>query len=56
VEIWCAKLKNGEVRLIKNLINNGVKVRVLTKMFKATKECIKSIKYGRTWSWLPAYD
>lgn len=44
-----AKLKTGEVWLIKKLLANGVKSSLIRKMFLTTKYSISDIKRGKTW-------
>ena len=44
-----AKLKDGEVHLIKKLLRKGIKQITIAKMFKVTPGCISHIKTERYW-------
>jgi len=46
-----AKLKDGEVWLIKKLLKSGLLTqKYISKMFNVSRGCIKSIKIGHTWT------
>ena len=46
------KLKRGEVLLIKKLAKEGVKQRLMAKVFNVDITTISNIKVGKTWKWV----
>ncbi|MFB5622875.1 MAG: NUMOD4 domain-containing protein [Nitrosarchaeum sp.] len=44
-----AKLKEGEVWLIKKLLHYGIKTRIIMSMFNITRFCISDIRCNKNW-------
>jgi len=44
------KLKDGEVWLIKKLLDHGIQQALIGKMFRVTKQCIWRIAHNQSWA------
>ena len=44
-----AKLRNSQVRSIKEMLRNGVYITEISNKLGVSYNCIRDIKYGRTW-------
>jgi hypothetical protein len=47
-----AKLKEGEVWLIKKLCRKNIKYKIIQRMFNISDSCIWAIKFGHNWGWV----
>lgn len=51
-----AVLKEGEVRIIRQLLEEGASVTELCQLYCVSAETISRIKNRRTWAWLDVVD